>query len=193
MIACGPAFVRSCLHPPVDLLRNLRANSGRIGTLFYAECSTIQARELMLLVQRGMQSTFGEEARQFALHGLAYGGTVCGFKAVQHQFFDVQFDVGWLHIHPPTSASVSDFSNLAYSLRAARNRCFICTGSPASAARKAAFSAMLRILPPVTLRRASFVISRPKVGVLVGKMRCQISARCAASGKGNWTMKRMRR
>src|SRR5947209_11420264 len=134
-----------------------------------------------------MYAPFGEESRQFALHGLADSGTVFGFEAVQNQLFDVQFDVLWLHTQPPISASVSDFSNLAYSLREARSRCFICTGSPASAARKAAFSAILRILPPVTLRRANFVMSRPWVGVLAGKMRCQISARCAASGKGNWT------
>ena len=39
------------------------------------------------------------------------------------------------------------------------------TGSPASAARKAALSAMLRMLPPATLSRASLPTSRPSVGV----------------------------
>src|SRR5438477_12940120 len=119
VIFCGSAFVRSCFHPSIDLLRDLRTNIGRGGTLFYVKCSTIEARDLMILVQRGMYAPFGEELRQLALHCLAYGGAVFGFEAVQNQLFDMQFDVLWLHTQPPISPSVRDFSNLAYSLRAA--------------------------------------------------------------------------
>src|SRR6266566_5154752 len=142
-----------------------------------------------------MHTLLTEHPRQFALHGLADGIAVFGCETVQHQFLDMQFDVVWLRFHtqPPISASVSDFSSLAYSLRDARSRCTMRTGSSASAARNAALSAILRIFPPVTLSRARRTISRPSVGVLVGKMRRQISPRCAASGNGNWTMKRMRR
>src|SRR5437588_2197833 len=147
---------------------------------------------------RWMYPLFDEEARQFALYCFADGVALSRREAVQDQLFDVQLNVlccslALIHTQPPISASVKDFSSLAYSLRADRNRYFICTGSPASAARKAALSAILRIFPPVTLSRASFITSSPSVGALVGKMRCQISTRCNMSGNGNWTMKRMRR
>ena len=66
-------------------------------------------------------------------------------------------------------------------------------GSPASAARKAAFRAILRIFPPATFRRASLSKSRFSIGASGGNERRQISARCAASGNGNCTTKRMRR
>jgi NAD(P)-dependent dehydrogenase (short-subunit alcohol dehydrogenase family) len=67
------------------------------------------------------------------------------------------------------------------------------TGWAASAARNAAFIAILRMLPPAIFSRASLSISSPSVGVRGGKMCCQISARCATSGKGKFTTKRMRR
>src|SRR6266700_7642544 len=97
------------------------------------------------------------------------------------------------HTQPPISASVSGFSHLAYSVLAARSKCIIRTGSFASAARNAAFSMILRMFPPVTFSRASLLTSRFFVGIGRGKMRRQISARCSPSGKGKWTMKRMRR
>jgi hypothetical protein len=52
---------------------------------------------------------------------------------------------------PCSSDSVSVFSSLEYSARAARSTVPIRTGVPASAARNAAFMAMLRMLPPETL------------------------------------------
>src|SRR5207249_4593655 len=52
------------------------------------------------------------------------------------------------HSQPPISASVSGFSNLAYSVWAARSRWAMRTGSCASAARKEAFRAILRMFPP---------------------------------------------
>ena len=64
-------------------------------------------------------------------------------KPPQHQLPDMQLE---LHpIHSRVSASVNGFSIFAYSLRAALKRCRICTDACSSAARKAAFSAMLRI------------------------------------------------
>src|SRR6266568_976184 len=136
-----------------------------------------------------------EQPCQFPLHCLADDMEIGGGEAMQDEFLNMQFDVVWLwfHTQPPISASVRAFSSLVYSLRAARSMCFMRTGSPASAARKAALSAMLRMLPPVMLRRARRDISRSSVGVLDGKMHRQISARCTASGNGNCTMKRMRR
>ena len=52
---------------------------------------------------------------------------------------------------------------------------------------------MLRIVPPATVSRASFAGTSPSVGVVDGKILRQISARPAASGNGNCTMKRSRR
>ena len=51
--------------------------------------------------------------------------------------------------HPSISASVNGFSSFAYSLRAARSRCAILTGSPSSAARNAALK---RDVPDVAAR-----------------------------------------
>src|SRR5918995_51978 len=51
------------------------------------------------------------------------------------------------------------------------------TGTSSSAAKNAACSAMLRILPPVTLSLASLAVSSPSVGVSAGKMRSQIRVR----------------
>ena len=61
-----------------------------------------------------------------------------------------------------------------------------------SAARNAACIAMLRITPPDTLSCAKRSNSSAPRGVCGGKIR-QISSREATSGKGNGTMKRMRR
>ena len=47
------------------------------------------------------------------------------------------------HAQPPISASISGFSSFTYSLRAALARCRMRTGSPASAARNAALSAIV--------------------------------------------------
>ena len=52
---------------------------------------------------------------------------------------------------------------------------------------------MLRMLPPATFSCASRCGSSRSAGVSAGKMRRQISARCAASGNGKWTTKRRRR
>src|SRR5947209_4285369 len=101
-----------------------------------------------------MYTLLTEQPRQFALHCLTDCITVIGREAVQYQLLDMQFDIVGSHAQPPISASVSDFSSLAYSLRDARSRCTMRTGSSASAARNAALSAILRIFPPVTLSRA---------------------------------------
>ena len=57
------------------------------------------------------------------------------------------------------------------------------TGSLAPAARNAALSAMLRMLPPETLSRASFSGSRCSVGAAIGKMRLQICVALHRAGK----------
>jgi hypothetical protein len=97
------------------------------------------------------------------------------------------------YTHPLTSASVRGRSSFRYSRLAASNRCFIITGSSASAAINAALSAILRMLPPAILSLASRSGINPSVGVWVGNTYRQISARCLASGNGNCTTKRRRR
>src|SRR5262249_18712549 len=148
----------------------------------HGKTPAIQLRHLAAPRQFGRYTLLGEQPRQLALHPLADAIAVPGREPVQHQLLDMHLDVRWRHTHPPISPSVSGRSNLADSARAARSRCAMPTGSPASAARKAAYSAMLRMLPPATFSRANFPTSSPRVGVWRGKMRRQISARCPASG-----------
>src|SRR5258708_18703562 len=186
-------LAHSLLKPPIDRVCYLRANRASFCARLHVKRAAVHLFGLVPTAERGMHTLLSKQPCQFALHCRADGGTVARREAVQHEFFDMQFDVVWLHTQPPISASVSAFSSLVYSPRAARSRCAMRTGSPASAARKAALSAMLRIFPPVTLRRARREMSSPSVGLLAGTMRRQISARCAASGNGTCTMKRIRR
>src|ERR1700760_5078430 len=83
-------------------------------------------------------------------------------EAMQHKLFDVQVDAA--HTHPRVSASDSERSILGTSNLAASIRSDISTGLSKAAARNAALSAMLRILPPITLSCASFFGSRLDVG-----------------------------
>src|SRR5580704_2851916 len=95
--------------------------------------------------------------------------------------------------HALLSAAVSWRCSLAYSPRAAAIRCDMRTGSPASAARNAALTAILRMLPPATRSCASLAKFSASVGVADGKARHQMRRRCAVSGNGNSTIKRSRR
>src|SRR5262249_7234725 len=113
--------------------------------------------------------------------------------AMQDQALDLQHDPAPLHASPRVSASLHVRSNLRYSVVAARTTWACGTGSPRPAARNAAPSAMLRMVPPVTLSRASLSGSRSRVGVVAGKIRRQIAARWALSGLGKLTTKRIRR
>ncbi len=89
------------------------------------------------------------------------------------------------YAHASLSAAVNRRSSFAYSVRAASRMWCICTGRPASAARNAAFNAILRMLPPAMRRRASRSASNPSVGAARGNTRRQIAARCGMSGNGN--------
>src|SRR5215212_2615325 len=166
-------------HPNADLLRS--------GARPDLERSAVQVRELPTLSRR--HTLFDKQMGQLALHGVADAIAVARRETMKYKLLDVQLDV---HTQPLISASVRGFSSLAYSLRAACNRCIMHTGRSASAARNAAFNAMLRMFPPATLSWASLPGSNPSVGVSDGKMRRQISARCAVSGNGNCTINRMR-
>src|SRR6478735_5121195 len=127
----------------------------------------------------GGNSIFRQLLAQFALNRVCDLPSRRARKSVQHQFFDVHFDLARIHFQPPSSVWVSGFSSFSYSRRAAPNKCGIRTGSSASAAANAALSAMLRMLPPEIERRARRSISSESIGVLVGKILRQISARCA--------------
>src|SRR6266852_7465928 len=176
-------LARSLLKPSIDRVRYLRANCANFRARLHVKRTAVHALGLVPVAERQVNALLSKEPCQLSLNCSANGMAVARREAMQHEFFDMQFDVVRLHTQPPISASVSAFSSLVYSPRAARSRCAMRTGSPASAARKAALSAMLRIFPPVTLRWARREMSSPSVGVLAGKMRRQISARCAASGR----------
>ena len=83
-----------------------------------------------------------------ALDRLRDRRTVDPRESVQDELLDLDLDSP--HAHPATSASVSGFSILACSPRAARSTWLMRTGSSASAAKNAAERAMLRIVPPAT-------------------------------------------
>src|SRR5438046_392401 len=53
------------------------------------------------------------------------------------------------HTHPRRPASLKGFSSLAYSPRAAATRCFMRTGSPESAAKKAARGEYAKLEKPL--------------------------------------------
>ena len=96
----------------------------------------------------------GEQVLQLCLQPGTHCGRISTTDSAQHQPVDV--DVHAYHVHPRVSASENGFSRLAASRCAARSKWAMVTGEPASAARKVAFNAMLRIVPPATFRRASF-------------------------------------
>ena len=75
-------------------------------------------------------------------------------------------------------------SSLWNSARAERVTCPIPIGRPSAAARKAAFTAIIVMLPPAISSRASASKSRPSMGASRGNARSQIARRSAASGKG---------
>src|SRR4051812_7524459 len=133
----------------------------------------------------------GESTLQFLLQTRGEGMLVRRTNAVQHQAIDV--DDHALHAQPRVSDSLKGRSRLAASWRAACSRCAIETGSWSSAARNAALSAMLRMLPPVMLSRASLLLSIALSGVRAGKALRQIASRRAWSGNGKCTTKRKRR
>src|SRR5215217_5321653 len=172
--------------------RHLRAQRLGCGVLRHAHGARVQTSHLAAGEALG-QSLRGEQPRELLAHRLAHLLAVSRGDAVEHQLVDVQGDASWRHVHPETSASAKGLSSLLNSERTARWRWAIRTGSLASAARKAALRAMVRMFPPVTLSRASRATSRPWVGVAAGNMRRQISARWVASGKGNCNTKRSRR
>jgi len=102
-----------------------------------------------------LQTVRSKETGDFTLDGFSDGIALAPVEAIQHELIDLDLDAA-AHSHPPISDSVRTRSIFAHSLRAARARCDIRTGSPASAARNAAFKATFRILPPARFSFASF-------------------------------------
>ncbi len=95
-----------------------------------------------------------QHSSQFLLKPLGDAVLVLGAEAAQHQAIDVQSNA--LHTQSLISAPVKERSRFAPSLWAECSRWLMRTGSPVSAARNAALSAMLRMLPPATWSCASF-------------------------------------
>src|SRR5437763_3152348 len=102
-----------------------------------------------------------EQAREFPFGGGAHEQVLAGpeSEAFEDESFDVQ-----IHVHATRtsggsrqrkSASLIGRSSLRNSVRAASSTTGIVTGRAARAARKAALSAMLWMLPPVRFSRAS--------------------------------------
>src|SRR5262245_37615645 len=88
----------------------------------------------------------GQQKNELAPQAFADGVRVRVAEASENHAVDVHDDA--LHTHPLVSASEGERSRLRASLRAACSRWGMAIGLPASAARKAAFIAMLRMLPP---------------------------------------------
>ncbi len=89
------------------------------------------------------------QADELPFDSLGNGATVGAAEAPQDQTIDAYDDAS--HIHPLVSPPVTGRSRFDPSSVAAWNRCTMPTGSPDSAAKNAAFSAMFRMLPPDTM------------------------------------------
>ena len=91
-------------------------------------------------------------------------------------------DIVWLEFDPQAGRKQRCSNDHATGAAAQCTECSTCdieTGSSHSAARKAALRAMLRMLPPVALSRASLPWSMPTVGVRAGNAPRQIASRIA--------------
>src|SRR5205085_11521840 len=107
--------------------------------------------------RRRVRETAGaENIGKLAAHRVADRMTVERIEPVQHELSDVHADRPPRHAHPSTSFPDSVFSSFTYSARAAWSRRRIVTGVSSRAAPNAAFTAMLRMFPPVIESRASF-------------------------------------
>src|SRR5205814_8006471 len=158
-------------HLLVERARHLSANRIRTTARLHFNRCVFQTRNFTAARKLRRHAALCEESLQLALDDFAYAVAVARIKPVQHQFFDGNLYPAAFHTQPLVSVSVKGFSSLRYSWRAARRMCVMRTGSPASAAKNVALSAMLRILPPATLSCASLRASNPSVGVSAGKMR----------------------
>ena len=99
------------IEPSVQRPCYLRADRFGSELRIYLEGSGVQARNVSTMGQRRRHAPLGEETRELAFHGVA--DAVIMREAVKYELLDVQLDV---HVQPPTSDSVSDFSSLAYSV-----------------------------------------------------------------------------
>ena len=118
---------------------------------------------------------------------------VRGVEPVQHQLIDMQRELDQGSTQSRVSAAASGRFIFNPSISAACFRCAMPTLASASAARKAAVNATLRIVPPENCSRASLSGRSPSVGVWGGNICCQMRSRSLASGNGNCTIVRSRR
>jgi hypothetical protein len=79
-------------HPPIYCARDLRADCFGRHTLRDGDLSGIKRCCFTAMTKRGRRASFCEQPRQFALDSLAYAIAVARLKAVQHEFFDAQFN-----------------------------------------------------------------------------------------------------
>src|SRR5262249_40244877 len=108
----------------------------------------------------------GKRGQRRGQSGAELGDVIDG-QALQRDRFYGDGDRG-VHGRPPSSTSVSGFSSLVYSRRVAASRCSWVTTPPFSAARNAAPSAIVRMLPPAICNRARRSTSTPSVGRVGG-------------------------
>src|SRR6266481_4599979 len=106
--------------PSIDRVRYLRANRASFYARLHVKRAAVYTLGLVPVAERRMNTLLSKEPWQLSLNCSANGMAVARREAVQHEFFDMQFDVVRLHTQPPISASVSAFSSLVYSPRAAR-------------------------------------------------------------------------
>src|SRR5262249_7150695 len=157
--------------PPSSLLAGQALDARRriVSCTMYGHCHNLISDLIRFLFQRVVTCATGELCLQesHAPAGLTLAinarRAAAGAFALQQSASRLCNGLGWNadrrlcslnachHNHPPISASVNSLSSLAYSARTEVRMWDIRTGSWASAARNAAFIAMLRMLPPATL------------------------------------------
>ena len=153
--AAGSWRAWSWLPPPADALCCRDADLARLAAGRDGQPADGVSRDIAQRRQAVKGRRVGKKAAQLRLQSRRDLMAVLMAEALEGQTLDMELDA--LHAHPRTSAPLSGRSRLAASPWAARSRWAMSTGSPASAAWKAALRAMLRILPPAMWSCASRV------------------------------------
>ncbi len=134
---CGRRQTNVMAQAAKDGLRNLSPRLLGLGAGFHFEGACVESSQGRRIGERTPRPCRAQQPYKFRLHRGGDAMAIARSKAVQNEFFDMQ-----VYTHPAVSWSASGRSIFMNSLRAAESRCSIRTGSPASAARKAAPMAM---------------------------------------------------
>src|SRR5262249_52699636 len=184
--------------PAMDRTRDVPAD--RVGALARREVELLngQARHGAAAIPLARQAALREHARKLALERVAHGGALQRRhrETVEDQPLDVQIDVHFFASTGSSQRNVASsigFSSARNSVRAASRTSGMVTGEPVCAARKAALSTILLMLPPARLSLARRAKSTPSSGTCGGNILRQIAWRSAGPGNGKFTTKRRRR